>query len=172
MVAELIGGELYAWPRPARAHSRVHTRLVAILERRFDDCDGGPGGWWIALEPELHLALDVVVPDIGGWRRESVPEYPDTSGCTIAPDWVCEILSPSTAKVDRVKKQPLYAQHGIAHLWLIDPIAQTLSVLRLEHGRWVVAAEYGGDQIVRAEPFDAVELNLADLWLTPPSPQS
>lgn len=165
LVAELIDGELYTWPRPAARHARVAAALGAFLYRRFDDGDGGPGGWWIVTEPELNLGGRHMVPDLAGWRRERMPEYPDTTGCTVAPDWVCEIQSPSNARHDRVVKLPRYAEHGVRHVWLVDTAAKTLEVLRLDGDRWIVAGNYGGDDKARAEPFDAVELNLAALWL-------
>jgi len=164
LVAELIDGELYTWPRPGSPHARAGTALAGIVFRHFDQGEEGPGGWWIVAEPELHLS-GVYVPDIGGWRRERMPEYPDTSGCTVRPDWVCEIQSPGNARHDRVIKLPKYAKDGVPYVWLLDPLLQTLEVLRLENDRWIVAGNYGGDDKVRAEPFDAVELNLAVLWL-------
>src|SRR5439155_180367 len=132
LVAELIDGELYTWPRPARPHARASTAIGSRLFRAYDEGDGGPGGWWIIDEPELHLGDNAMVPDIAGWRRERMPDYPDTSGCEIAPDWLCEIQSPRTARHDRVRKLPIYARHGVAHVWLLDPSARTLEVLRLE----------------------------------------
>jgi Uma2 family endonuclease len=165
LVAELIDGELYTWPRPAAPHARAAMVLSRLLFGPFDDGDGGPGGWWIVIEPELHLGKQAMVPDLAGWRRERMPEYPDTSGCTVAPDWLCEIQSPSNARYDRVVKLPHYAKHGVAYAWMINTADKTLEVLRLEDGRWIVAGNYGGDDVVRAEPFDAVELNLAALWL-------
>ena len=165
LVAELIDGELYTWPRPASPHARAATVLTRLLFAAFDDGDGGPGGWWIVNEPELHLGGQIMVPDRAGWRRERMPEYPDTSGCTAAPDWLCEIQSPGNARHDRVVKLPRYAEHGVRHVWMIDPAQKTLEVLRLENDHWVVAGNYGGDDVVRAEPFEAVELKLASLWL-------
>jgi Uma2 family endonuclease len=173
LVAELIDGELYTWPRPARPHARAYAILSARLIRAFDEGDGGPGGWWIIDEPEVHLGGNAMVPDIAGWRRERVPEYPNTSGCEVAPDWLCETQSPSTARHDRVKKLPIYARHAVRHVWLLDPLAKTLEVLRLEDEHWVVAGNYGEDDVVRAEPFTEIEIPLVVLWLpTPPSPQS
>lgn len=166
LVAELIDGELYTWPRPSAPHARAATALGAFLFTRFDDGDGGSGGWWIILEPELILETEKhLVPDIGGWRRERVPEFPDASGCTVVSDWVCEIQSPSNARYDRVVKLPHYAKHGVAHVWMIDTTAKLLEVLRLENGRWTVAGNYGGDDVVRAEPFDAVDLRLSNIWV-------
>lgn len=173
LVAELIDGELYVSPRPRVRHARVGSVLGGRIGHAFDSGDDGPGGWWILDEPEIHLPVEqAMVSDVAGWRRERVPSLPDTLSIDIAPDWVCEVSSPSTARLDRVIKLPVYARHGVGHVWLIDPSAQTLEVLRLDGDHWVVAGNYAGDDVVRAEPFDAVELPLAKLWLTPPSPQS
>lgn len=169
LVGELIDGELYTTPRPALRHSNVTSSLGADLHVWFQRGRGGPGGWWILDEPQLRLAEESLVPDIAGWRRERLPVLPDTATIDIAPDWICEVQSPSTARFDRVKKLPVYAEHGVQHAWLIDPPARTLEVLRLENGRWVVAGNYGGDDVVRAEPFEAVEIELAALWIDPPA---
>jgi len=165
LVAELIDGELYLSRRPPSPHARASSVLLCILAYAFDDVDAGPGVWWIVREPELHLGGHALVPDTAGWRRAHVAEFPDTSGCEIAPDWLCEILSGTTARVDRVKKLPIYANHGVRHVWLLDPVLRTLEVLQLEASRWIVAGNYGGGDKVRAEPFDAVEIDLAALWL-------
>jgi len=127
---------------------------------------GGPGGWWVLFEPELHLEADVLVLDLAGWRRERMPEVPDEAWCDIAPDWVCEVVSPSTGRLDRVRKMPKYAVHGVSHLWLVDPGVRTLEVYRLEQGRWSLIATHGDDDVslIRAEPFDAIELDLRLLW--------
>jgi Uma2 family endonuclease len=126
---------------------------------------GGPGGWWIIDEPELHFGANVIVPDLAGWRRERMPQIPDVAYFTLAPDWVCEILSPSTGELDRTKKLSIYAREGVGHAWLIDPLARTLEVLRLENGHCAIIATHVGNQVVRAEPFAAIELNLKDLWI-------
>jgi Uma2 family endonuclease len=168
LVAELIDGELYTTPRPAIRHANVSSSLGSDLHGWFHRGRGGPGGWWILMEPELDLMGQALVPDISGWRRERLPVLPDTATIDVAPDWVCEVQSPSTARFDRVKKLPIYAKHGVQHVWLIDPAARTLEVLRLENGRWVLAGNYGGDDVVRAEPFEAVEIELAALWIDPP----
>jgi Uma2 family endonuclease len=125
---------------------------------------GGPGGWWILDEPELHLGRDVLVPDVAGWRRSRMPTVPDTAYFTIPPDWICEILSPSTASFDRVKKLGVYGRELVAFAWLIDPVARTLEVLHLEAGRWVLLGAYAGSAFVRVEPFIDTELPLASLW--------
>lgn len=164
LVAEMVDGELYATPRPAMPHALAASALGSELGGPFQQARGGPGGWWIIYEPELHLGSDVLVPDFGGWRRSRVPVIPDAAAMTVAPDWVCEILSPSTEALDRVAKLRVYAREGVGHAWLINPGAQTLEVLRLENGHWVVAATYDGDASVAAEPFDAVPLDLFRLW--------
>jgi Uma2 family endonuclease len=125
---------------------------------------GGPGGWVILDEPELHLHGDVVVPDLGGWRRERMPEVPAAPAFDLAPDWVCEVLSPATVSVDRVDKMPIYARERVTHVWLVDPLAQTLEIFRLEAANYVVRAAWRGSVTVRAEPFDAIELDLGVLW--------
>jgi Uma2 family endonuclease len=163
-VAEIVDGELHVHPRPAGPHTAAASALGEELGPPFKRGRGGPGGWIILDEPELHLGADVLVPDLGGWRRENMPALPDAAFIELVPDWVCEILSPSTARLDRVRKMPLYARSGVRHFWLIDPAARTLEVLRNDAGRWVVSGVYGGDDNVRAEPFDEVEIALARWW--------
>jgi Uma2 family endonuclease len=167
-VAELLDGELVVSPRPAARHARAASGLgVGLGPFDFGSGPGGkePGGWWVLDEPELHLGKDVLVPDLAGWRRTRMPIIPDVAAFELAPDWVCEVVSPSTVRHDRLRKMRIYARESVAHLWLVDPIAQTLEVYRLEGGRWVVFGTFGGDEKVRAEPFDAIELDLARLWL-------
>jgi Uma2 family endonuclease len=168
LIAELIDGELYTNPRPAIPHMHVSSSLGGDLSVRFQRGRGGPGGWWILVEAEAHVEGHGFVPDIAGWRRERLPALPTAATIDIAPDWVCEVQSPSTARFDRVKKLPMYAEIGVQHVWLIDPIGRTLEVLRLEGDRWILAGNYGGDDVVRAEPFEAVEIELAALWIDPP----
>jgi Uma2 family endonuclease len=165
LVAEILDGELIATPRPTAPHAHTAFRLSGRLGPPFDEGRGGPGGWLILFEPELHLRDDIVVPDLAGWRRSRLTSVPDVPFLTLAPDWVCEILSPSTERTDRLNKLPIYGREGVAHVWLINPTLRTLEVLRLEQGRWVVAASHGGDQnAVAVEPFDAVPLELSALW--------
>jgi Uma2 family endonuclease len=125
---------------------------------------GGPGGWWLLYEPELHLAEDTVVPDVAGWRRARMPKPPSEIAFTLAPDWVCEVVSPSTERIDRASKLGIYAREGVHHAWLVNPIARTLEVFRLEAGRWVLIGTHADDALVRAEPFEAVEMDLLHLW--------
>jgi len=164
LVAEIIAGTLYASPRPAVPHALASSTLGGDLSGPFQRGRGGPGGWWILFEPELHLGDDVLVPDLAGWRRARLPRPPRGPFLTLAPDWACEVLSPSTARLDRVAKMPAYAREGVRNLWLIDPLAKTLEVYRLQGGQWVVLGAFGGAARVRAEPFEAVEIELAALW--------
>ncbi len=164
LVAEILAGELHTSPRPALPHATSASVLGMDIGGAFQRGRGGPGGWWILYEPELHLGEDIVVPDLAGWRRERMPESPTGAFSELAPDWACEVLSPSTARTDRVLKVPIYAREGVKHVWLVDPLAQTLEVLRLEGQSYLLAGSYGGDANVRAEPFDAIELELAALW--------
>lgn len=162
LVAEIVEGELHASPRPAPRHAVAGSRVGRVLGPRFDR--PGPGGWWILYETELHLGADILVPDWAGWRRERMPRVPDEAFFPLAPDWVCEILSPSTAALDRGRKRAIYAREGVPHCWLIDPGARTLEVLQLESGRWTILATHVGDEAVRAVPFEELELHLGQLW--------
>ena len=164
LVGEIVDGELITSPRPTSRHGRATTELGADLVGPFGRGTGGPGGWIILFEPELHLRADVLVPDLAGWRRERMPEMPDTAAFTQAPDWVCEVLSPSTAALDRAHKMPIYAREGVLHVWLIDPAPRTLEVMRLEGAGWFVVSVHEGDCRVRPVPFEAIELDLARLW--------
>jgi Uma2 family endonuclease len=125
---------------------------------------GGPGGWIILLEPELHIVGQVMVPDLAGWRRERMPVMPETAFVELAPDWACEVISPATGALDRAKKVPHYARAGVRHLWLIDPTPKTLEIFRSDGEAWRLLATHAGDVKVRAEPFDAIELDLSVLW--------
>ena len=164
LVAEIVDGELHASPRPAPRHAVAYARATGLLGSAFDSGRTGPGGWWILAEPELHLGRDVLVPDLAGWRRTRMPRVPETAYFPLAPDWICEVLSPSTASLDRTKKLAIYAREGVGHAWLIDPIARTLEILRLEAGRWTIIVTHAGEAAVRAEPFDAIEFTLGEFW--------
>jgi Uma2 family endonuclease len=164
LVAEIVNGELHASPRPAPRHALAGSAIGGRLVLPYQDGAGGPGGWWILDEPELHLGRDVLVPDLAGWRRSRMPRLPDTAHFPLAPDWICEVLSPSTAQLDRARKPGIYARERVAHAWLIDPLARTLEVLRLEHGRWVILGTHAGSEVVRAEPFAEIDLELDALW--------
>jgi Uma2 family endonuclease len=167
LVAEIIDGELHTTPRPAPRHADASSGLGGALRGPFDRGRGGPGGWRILDEPELHLKSDVLVPDVAGWRRERLPRLPDEAYFSLAPDWICEVVSPSTAALDRVKKLAIYARECVGHAWLVDPIARTLEVLRLGDGRWTILSTWSGLVTIRAEPFDAMDLDLSLLWEDP-----
>jgi Uma2 family endonuclease len=166
LVGELLGGVLYASPRPAPRHAAATSALGEELGPPFKRAQGGPGGWWILDEPELHLGADVVVPDLGSWRRDRMPEMPvDLAYFVLAPDWVAEVQSPSTAALDRGPKLALYAREHVAHVWLIEPVAQTVEVLRLDGETYRIVLVASGSDRVRAEPFDAIEIDLSILWM-------
>jgi Uma2 family endonuclease len=164
-VAEVIDGELVLNPRPGGPHAAAATALGEELGPPFKRGRGGPGGWIILDEPELHLRADIVVPDLAGWRRERLPSIPDAAFFTLAPDWICEVLSPRTAKLDRSRKLSIYAREGVGHAWLVDPRLRTLEVLRLDAEKhWTTLAVHADSDAVRAVPFEAFTLDLAVLW--------
>src|ERR1041385_2475487 len=164
-VAEIIKGELHLSSRPRYKHSSVAGSLGGLLVPPFKHGTRGPGGWMIFPEPELHLSDEILVPDLAGWRCERLHAVEDVAFETLAPDWICEVLSRSTEKIDRVDKMPTYAAHGVRHAWLVRPVQRTLEVYRLKGGKWRHIATHHDDQRVRAEPFDAIELDLSLLWL-------
>ncbi|HUL14323.1 MAG TPA: Uma2 family endonuclease [Methylococcaceae bacterium] len=166
LVGEVIGGELYTQPRPAGRHGVAEGAMSAELLPPFQFGKNGPGGWWIVPEPEVHFIRDteVAVPDLAGWRRERMPNIPEDHRFEVVPDWVCEILSPSTVKKDRALKLPLYARYGVAHAWLVDPLARTLEAFELREGAWVLMATLKDDDPVCVAPFAAITFSLADLW--------
>jgi Uma2 family endonuclease len=170
-VAEIVNGTLYVMPRPAPKHANASSVLGGELSGPFQLGRGGPGGWWILDEPELHLvALQPMVSDLAGWRVERMPELPDTAYFTVVPDWICEVLSESTARLDRQEKLPIYAEKGVRHVWLVDPSAKTLEVHTLgEDSRWREVRLHRGDAVVRAPPFEAIELDVSTLWSVPRS---
>ncbi len=170
VVGEIIDDELFVSPRPRTRHGYVANAINADLVNPFQRGNGGPGGWWLLPEPELHLGKQVIVPDIAGWRKERMPFVPDVVGVKLAPDWVCEILSPSTWRLDRMKKMRKYARHEVGHAWLVDPVMRTLEVFRRQGEAWLLLDIYGDDQRIRAEPFDAIELDLARWWPQIPEP--
>lgn len=173
VVAEIIGGELHLSPRPGGPDARVASALGFSLGPPFDGGHNGPGGWILLDEPELHLASEILVPDLGGWRRERMPVIQDEPYFTVPPDWICEVLSRSTERSDRTEKLAIYAAAGVQHAWLVHPLWRTLEVFRLHEGKWLSIATHVGDAHVRAEPFDAIELDLSLLWrdIAPPPPR-
>jgi Uma2 family endonuclease len=171
MVGEIIDGALRAQPRPARRHGIVSNALADELTSPFQKGRGGPGGWIFIDEPELHFGMQVVVPDLAGWRRERATFDLDEAKTFIAPDWVCEVLSPSTARFDRGRKSQIYALAGIGHYWILDPTNRTLEALRLCDGGWLQIGSAGSGDRVSLEPFDAIAFPFDDLFpLDPPAP--
>lgn len=166
-IAEILDGDLFTFPQPNPRHTRaasVMTQDLGPFDRRLGG-PGGPGGWWILFEPELHLGSDIIVPDLAGWRRERMPALRNVSYIEQAPAWACEVLSPGTMRVDRIRKMRIDAREQVGHVWLVDPSAHTLEVYRLEGARWVLLNTYDGEEPVRAEPFEAIELDLNRWWL-------
>lgn len=165
LVGEILHGQLHTQPRPAPKHARAYSSMTGNLWNPFDNGTGGPGGWWILGESELHLGSNILMPDIVGWRRERMPALPDIAWFELRPDWVCEILSPSTAASDRAVKMPIYAREGVPHLWLVDPDARTLETYHLQHnGHWLLLETLQDDAPVKQAPFDAITFPLGSLW--------
>ncbi|MDX9720053.1 MAG: Uma2 family endonuclease [Myxococcota bacterium] len=164
LVAELIGGELYTSPRPAMPHALTSSDLTIDLGAPFRRGRGGPGGWWIVAEPELHLGDEVLVPDVAAWRRERMPERPSGAFVSLVPDWVCEIASPSTRSFDRLRKMPVYLRHGLGFLWLVEPLERFLDAFVREGERWVLLGTWSAETEARIPPFDAVPLDVTGWW--------
>jgi Uma2 family endonuclease len=164
LVAEIIGGRLLTHPRPAPRHLRASSSLGGELDGPFDKGRGGPGGWWILDEPELHLGPHVLVPDLAGWQRDRMPRLPETAWFELPPDWLCEVLSVGTAKEDRAEKLPIYADHRVGHCWLIDPILRTLEAYENCNGKWLLVTTLRDSQPVSLPPFDAISFDLSVLW--------
>ena len=164
VVGEIVDGDLIVSPRPAARHARASSSLGIEIGGPFDHGRGGPGGWIILDEPELHLGTHVLVPDLAGWRRERMPNCPDVAWFSLAPDWACEVLSPSTALLDRTRKQDIYREQSVAWLWFVDPAARTIEVLHHGEQGWMVTGTFGGAGEARIPPFDAVALDVGALW--------
>jgi Uma2 family endonuclease len=168
LTAEVLDGELHLMPRPRRAHLRSASGLGAFLFGAFQVGVSGPGGWTIIDEPELHLGTepDILVPDLGGWRAGRLIDREDLDEpfIEVVPDWVCEILSPGTRRIDRMKKMPIYAREKVSHVWLVEPTERMVEVFRYSGASYTLVGVYGGDAAVRAEPFDATEIPPAFLW--------
>jgi Uma2 family endonuclease len=164
LVAEILFGRLVTHPRPSPRHAIVVTRLSSVLSPPFDLGDAGPGGWVFMIEPELHLREHVAVPDIAGWRRERLAILPDTAWIEVAPDWVCEVLSPSTERYDRGEKRRIYAEAGVGHVWHVDPVLRMLEVFELSQGKWLLLDVFHDDAEVKAAPFADPSFRLDLLW--------
>ena len=168
VVGEIVDDELWASPRPAPRHAASHSSLLAAVHSAFSRGPTRPDGWLILLEPELHLGRHVLVPDLAGWRIERLPRLPDTAYFTVAPDWVCEVLSPSTAALDRAKKLRIYGESGVDHAWFVDPVTRVLEVMRCTAGQWTLIDTHAGAAVVNAIPFESLALDLATLWYDDP----
>jgi len=164
VTAEIIYGALRTHPRPAPKHINVHSSIGDELMSPFHKGRGGPGGWWILDEPEVHLGTDVVAPDVAGWRRDRMPRLPETAWFDIVPDWVCEVHSPSTRKIDQIDKSEIYLAFGVKHMWFIDPDDHTLIAYENNDGAWTTIATLRDDDPVCVAPFDAITFKLGDLW--------
>jgi Uma2 family endonuclease len=171
MTGEIIDGELMVAPRPARRHVHAVSALGSKVTAPYQFGEGGgPGGWIIYHEPEIHFgATDIIVPDLAGWRKERLATSPEEHRFAVPPDWICEVLSPKTARNDRIKKMRTFAGHEVPYTWLIDPGLMTLEVFKLESGRWVLLDAFAGSERVRTEPFQDMDLDLGILWLENPS---
>jgi Uma2 family endonuclease len=165
MTGEIIEGELIVTPRPARRHIEVASSLGGELVPPYRFGRGGPGGWLIYDEPEIHFGKNVIVPDLAGWKSERLSTTAEEHCFTVPPDWVCEILSPGTARTDRVKKMRIFAAYNVPYAWIVDPMLMILEVFKLESGNWVVRGLYAENEKVRAEPFEELEIDLRNLWL-------
>ncbi len=164
LVAEIVGGELFTSPRPAPRHADALSGLLTEVRMRFQHGEDGPGGWWILAEPELHLGEDVLVPDIAGWRRQRMPVLPETAHIDLAPDWICEVLSPSNAAHDKFRKLPRYAVHQVEYAWIVDTAAKGVEIYQRQGSGWYQVAMHQGTTRIRAVPFEGAEINLATLW--------
>lgn len=166
LVGEIIANQLYSQPRPAAPHALAAAHLGMKIGSPFSLGDGGPGGWWILLEPEIHFKpyTEIFVPDIAGWRRERLPSIPNAPYFELVPDWLCEVLSPSTTHKDRQVKMPLYAQYGVRYAWLLDPLAKTLEAFSQHQNTWTLIGSFRDNDLVSVAPFAEISFSLHDLW--------
>ena len=164
---EILDGELYVQPRRRARHARIELTVGGALQGPYDLGRGGPGGWWILPEPGIELPVSPEFsPDVAGWRRERLPQLPQDEPIRVAPDWICEVLSPGTRGYDLIKKRPFYARIGVSWLWYVDVEARSVTVSQLRDGAWVELAVHGEDERVRLQPFPEVEHDLALWWLS------
>lgn len=162
---EIIHDTLYAFPRPRAPHQRAGGGILMDLRDPFDRGRGGPGGWWILIEPGIEVpAAKEFSPDVAGWRKERMPALPRTGPIRVAPDWVCEVLSPSTRGYDLVVKRRFYAEIGVQYLWYVEPLARAITASKLMGGQWMEIGAWGKGEKARIEPFEAVELDLSGWW--------
>ena len=168
MTGQIIDGELFVSPRPALPHARTSSSLGAFINAAFDMALLGPGGWRIIDEPELHLSGSVLVPDIAGWRLSNWSDDIQTAAVAVTPDWICEVLSPSTEVFDRSRKLLTYARLGVRFAWLVHPVQHMVEVYALNDGAWVLITVEEGNAELCAVPFEAVSIPLERMWLNPP----
>jgi Uma2 family endonuclease len=164
MIGQIIDGELLAMPRPSFRHSNAASVMTYEIGGPFQRGRGGPGGWIILYEPEICLGKNILVPDLAGWKKERLPKPPEENYTTVPPDWICEVLSPGTVRIDRIKKMPIYARFGVSYVWMVDPIAKTLEVFKLKSDNWILLSVHSENDHVRAEPFQETEIALENLW--------
>ena len=166
LVGEIICGQIYSQPRPAAPHALAASSLGGKMIPPFSFGEGGPGGWWILDEPEIHFIphREVLVPDLAGWRRQRLPTIPDIPHFELVPDWVCEVLSPATASKDRQIKMPLYAQYGVNYAWLVDPLDKTLEAFQSCQKSWILTGRFQNKEPVSVAPFTEISFALQDLW--------
>ncbi len=164
VVGEIINGQLHTQPRPAPKHALTASYLGEDLVGPYGKGKGGPGGWWILDEPEIHLGEDILVPDIAGWKKERMPRLPETAFFSLSPNWACEVLSHNTARKDRIEKMPLYAKYGVPYIWLVDPILKTLETYRLGDRYWELTGTFSESDHVSVEPFMDISIDLSMLW--------
>lgn len=164
MVGEIIHGRLEMRPKSATRYALASSSLSAELVSSFQQGQDGAGGWWIIDEPVCHLDSHVLVPDLVGWRRQRMPALPKTACFKTPPDWICEILSPTTTRIDRIVKMPIYAELGINYLWLIDPVLRTLEAYELHDGHWLLTGAHADNESIAIAPFAEHTFSLTDLW--------
>jgi Uma2 family endonuclease len=164
LTAEILFGNLVTHPRPVPRHSAAHVRLIAVLSGPFDFGINGPGGWYFLLEPELHLGPHIAAPDLAGWKRERLQGAVDKAWIEVAPDWICEFLSPSTEKYDKGDKRRIYATYGVDYLWHVDPRVKSLEVFKRQDKNWLLTHTFFDSDDVKAPPFEEITFSLGLLW--------
>lgn len=165
MIGEIIDGELFAIPRPSPQHSNVVFELCGELWGPYKrGKDGSTGGWIFLIEPEIQFGEDILVPELAGWEKDKLSKPPEENFISVSPDWICEVLSYRTMRIDRIKKMPIYAKFHVSFLWLIDPLTKILEVFKLESNKWVLSCTAIEDDKFKAEPFEHIEINLKNLW--------